>query len=151
MHPFDGRPGDPTLPGRALQQLVQWTLAHDDAVLCLRTRAGEIPPDVPAHERLVITGQDLPLPTLLHACDLVVTLTSTVGLEGHLAGCRLVQVTGSVFDKAMPLLRYGIADDAVPVQSLRSALDRWATAPRRTAQNLTLATQRVLSQITAFL
>ena len=151
VHPFDGRPGDPTLPGRALQQLVQWTLAHDDAVLCLRTRAGEIPPDVPAHERLVITGQDLPLPTLLHACDLVVTLTSTVGLEGHLAGCRLVQVTGSVFDKAMPLLRYGIADDAVPVQSLRSALDRWATAPRRTAQNLTLATQRVLSQITAFL
>lgn len=151
VHPFDGRPGDPTLPGRALQQLVQWTLARGDAVLCLRPRAGETPPDVPAHERIVITGQDLPLPTLLHACDLVVTLTSTVGLEGHLAGCRLVQVTGSVFDGAMPLLRYGIADDAVPVQSLHPALERWATAPRRTAQNLTPATQRVLSQITAFL
>lgn len=151
VHPFDGRPGDPTLPGRALRQLVQWTLARDDAVLCLRPRAGETPPDVPAHGRIVITGQDLPLPTLLHACDLVVTLTSTVGLEGHLAGCRLVQVTGSVFDEAMPLLRYGIADDAVPVQSLHPALDRWATAPRRTAQNLTPATQHVLSQITAFL
>lgn len=151
VHPFDGRPGDPTLPGRALQQLVQWTLARDDAVLCLRPRAGEAPPEVPAHERIVITGQDLPLPTLLHACDLVVTLTSTVGLEGHLAGCRLVQVTGSVFDGAMPLLRYGIADDAVPVQALPSTLDRWATAPRRMAQNLTPATQRVLSEITAFL
>ena len=151
VHPFDGRPGDPTLPGRALQQLVQWTLARDDAVLCIRPRAGETPPDVPAHERIVLTGQDLALPALLHACDLVVTLTSTVGLEGHLAGCRLVQVTGSVFDEAMPLLRYGIADDAVPVQSLHPALDRWATTPRRTAQNLTPATQRVLSQITAFL
>jgi hypothetical protein len=151
VHPFDGRPGDPTLPGRALQQLVQWTLARDDAVLCLRPRAGETPPDVPAHERIVITGQDLHLPTLLHACDLVVTLSSTVGLEGHLAGCRLVQVTGSVFDDAMPLLRYGIADAAVPVQALPSALDRWAIAPRRTAQNLTPATQRVLSQITTFL
>lgn len=151
VHPFDGRPGDPTLPGRALQQLVQWTLARDDAVLCIRPRAGETPPDVPAHERIVLTGQDLALPALLHACDLVVTLTSTVGLEGNLAGCRLVQVTGSVFDEAMPLLRYGIADDAVPVQSLHPALDRWATAPRQTAQNLTPATQRVLSQINAFL
>lgn len=151
VHPFDGRRGDPTLPGRALQQLVQWTLARDDAVLCIRPRAGEVPPDVPAQERIVITGQDLPLPTLLHACDLVVTLTSTVGLEGHLAGCRLVQVTGSVFDGAMPLLRYGIADDAVPMQALPVALEHWATTPRRTAQNLTSATQRVLSQITAFL
>lgn len=151
VHPFDGRPGDPTLPGRALQQLVRWTLARDDAVLCIRPRAGETPPEVPAHKRIVITGQELALPALLHACDLVVTLTSTVGLEGHLAGCRLVQVTGSVFDEAMPLLRYGIADAAVPVQALCPALDRWATAPRRTAQNLTPATQRVLSQITAFL
>jgi N-acetyl sugar amidotransferase len=33
----------------------------------------------------------------------VVTLTSTVGLEGRLAGARLVQVLGSVFDDAMPL------------------------------------------------
>jgi hypothetical protein len=151
VHPFDGRPGDPSLQGRALQQLVQWTLARDDAVLCLRPRAGETLCNAPAHERIVITGQDLQLPTLLHACDLVVTLTSTVGLEGHLAGCRLVQVTGSVFDEAMPLLRYGIADDAVPVQSLRLALDRWATAPRRPAQNLAPATQRVLSEIVGFL
>jgi len=114
-------------------------------------RAGEIPPELPVHERIVITGQDLPLPTLLHACDLVVTLTSTVGLEGHLAGCRLVQVTGSVFDEAMPLLRYGIADEAVALQSLRPALDRWAVAGRRPAQKVAPATQCVLSQIAAFL
>lgn len=103
------------------------------------------------HERIVITGQELALPALLHACDLVVTLTSTVGLEGHLAGCRLVQVTGSVFDEAMPLLRYGIADDAVPLGALTTALDRWTTAPRHTAQNLTPATECVLSEISAFL
>lgn len=151
VHPFDGRPGDPTLPGRVLQQLVRWTLARDDVVLCLRPRAGETPPDAPAHERIAITGQDLPLPILLHACDLVVTLTSTVGLEGHLAGCRVVQVTGSVFDEAMPLLRYGIADDAVPIESLHLALDRWATAARCKAKDVTPATQRVLSQITRFL
>jgi len=151
IHPFDGRRGDPSLPDRVLQQLVQWTIKRNDAVLCIRPRAGETLPDVPMHERIIITGQDLALPHLLHACDLVVTLTSTVGLEGHLAGCRLIQVTGSVFDQSMPLYRYSIADDAVPVQSLSAALNRWATAPRRMARNLVPATQRVLSQIISFL
>jgi len=150
-HPFDGRPGDPTLPLQVLQQLVQWTEGQDNAVLCIRPRAGEAPPSVPTHERIVLTGQDIALPTLLHACDLVVTLTSTVGLEGHLAGCRLVQVSGSVFDPAMPLLRFGIADEATPVQSLPSALDRWITVPRRVAQNIIPATQRVLSEISTLL
>jgi hypothetical protein len=151
VHPFDGRAGDPSLPDRALQRLVQWTLGNDDAVLCVRPRAGEPPPDVPTHERIVITGQEQALSVLLHACDLVVTLTSTVGLEGHLAGCRVVQVSGSIFEDAMPLLRYGIADAAVSVQDLPAALDRWATAPRRKAQNLTPATQRVLAQIITLL
>jgi len=126
-------------------------LGNDDAVLCVRPRAGEPPPDVPTHERIVITGQEHALSVLLHACDLVVTLTSTVGLEGHLAGCRVVQVSGTIFEDAMPLLRYGIADAAVSVQDLPAALDRWATAPRRKAQNLTPATQRVLAQIITLL
>lgn len=150
-HPFDGRPGDPALPDRALQQLVQWVLARDNTVLCIRSRAGETPPAVPPHKRIVLTGQDWALPALLHACDLVVTLTSTVGLEGHLAGCRLIQITGSVFDDAMPLLRYGMADAAVPVHALPDALEHWTTTTRHTAQDLTPATQRVLSEITAFL
>lgn len=151
VHPFNGGPGDPELPARVLRQLVQWTLAQDDAVLCVRPRAGETPPELPVHERIVITGQDLALPVLLHACDLVATLTSTVGLEGHLAGCRLVQITGSVFDDTMPLLRYGMADAAANERSLVSTLDHWATVPRRPAQYFTQATQRVLSQIHAFL
>jgi hypothetical protein len=133
VHPFDGSPGDPTLPQRALDALIAWTLAHDDAVLCVRARAGEAPPAVPQHPRVLLTGQDWPLPPLLHAVDAVVTLTSTVGLEGHLCGSRLIQVTGSVFDAAMPLARFGVADAAVPVSGLPQALDRWTRAGRREA------------------
>jgi hypothetical protein len=130
VHPFDGSPGDPSLPQRVLDALVAWTLAQDDAVLCVRPRAGESPPALPASERIVLTGQDWPLPPLLHAVDAVVTLTSTVGLEGHLCGARLVQVTGSVFDAAMPLARFGVADAAVPAGELPAALDRWTGAGR---------------------
>jgi len=151
LHPFDGRPGDPTLPVRALAEVIRWACSRNDTVVCIRPRAGEIPPAVPTDPRIVITGQDWPLAPLLHATDLVVTLTSTVGLEGHLAGCRVIQVLGSVFDAAMPLARYGMADTAVPLDLISLALDHWICTPRRAAQQQVSASQQVLAVMDRFL
>jgi hypothetical protein len=151
VHPFDGRPGDPGLPGRVLEALAAWTERHPDAILCVRPRAGQPPPQL-AGERIVVTGQDWPLHPLLHAVDVVVTLTSTVGLEGHLAGARLVQVLGSVFDGAMPLARFGIADAAVPLPGLAEALDRASRLPRRPVdESEGAAARRVLAVLGEFL
>lgn len=152
LHPFSGVSGDPELPDRVLQALVAWTLAQPDAVLCVRPRAGQALPALPDDARIVVTGQDWALPPLLHAVDLVVTLTSTVGLEGHLAGARLVQVLGSVFDDAMPLARFGIADAAVPLADLPPALDAWSRAGRHPAAAAgPSATNAVVAEIAAFL
>lgn len=152
VHPFDGTPGDTTLPARVLESLCAWVEANADAVLCVRPRAGEPVPPLPAGGRVVVTGQDWPLPALLHAVDTVVTLTSTVGLEGHLCGARLVQVLGSVFEPAMPLARFGVADAAVPLDGLGAALDRWARAPRRAGgPSAEAATPKVLRVLAEFL
>jgi hypothetical protein len=152
VHPFDGTPGDPELPARVLKHLQAWVARNEDAVLCIRPRAGEPAPMLPAGGRVVVTGQDWALPPLLHAVDAVVTLTSTVGLEGHLCGARLVQVLGSVFEPAMPLARFGVADAAVPLDGLDAALDRWTRAPRRAAgQGAEPATPRVLRVLAEFL
>ncbi len=151
VHPFDGRRGDPGLPGRVLARLCQWVMRQPDAVLCVRPRAGETMPALPAGPRMVLTGQDWALPDLLHAVDTVVTLTSTVGLEGHLCGARLVQVRGSVFDDAMPLARFGIADAAVPLDGLDQALDRCTVLPRRDPAMTGGATQRVVEVLAEFL
>jgi hypothetical protein len=151
VHPFDGRPGDPTLPDRALQALLDWTARNQDAVLCVRPRPGQPVPQLPG-ERVVVTGQDWPLHPLLHAVDVVVTLTSTVGLEGHLAGARLVQVRGSVFENAMPLERFGIADAAVPVAQLPQALDQVSRAARCSPADFgAAATDKVLAVVLQFL
>lgn len=151
-HPFDGRPGDPTLPARTLQSLVDWTLGQDEAVLCVRPRAGQPLPPLPSSPQVLVTGQDWPLAPLLHAIDAVVTLTSTVGLEGRLAGARLVQVLGSVFDPAMPLARFGLADAAVPLADLPRALDAAGRAGRHPAGEAgSPATPRVLAELLAFL
>jgi hypothetical protein len=152
IHPFDGTPGDPELPARVLDRLYGWVGRNEDAVLCIRPRAGEPPPVLPGSGRVVVTGQDWPLPALLHAVDTVVTLTSTVGLEGHLCGARLVQVLGSVFEAAMPLARFGVADAAVPLDGLEPALDRWTREPRRAvSQTAGAATPKVVSVLAEFL
>lgn len=152
VHPFDGRTrGDATLPDRALQAVLAWVLARDGRVLCVRPRAGDAPPALPVHPRVAITGQDVPLPELLHAVDIVATLTSTVGLEGHLAGKKVLQVLGSMFDAAMPLQRHGMADMAVPVAGIGAALDALESAPARRAPSSEGAAARVVGHIRAFL
>lgn len=152
VHPFDRRPGDVQLPQRLLQALVEWVSRQSDVVLCVRPRAGEGMPALPADPRFCLTGQDWPLPPLLAAVDAVVTLTSTVGLEGFLAGARLVQVLGSVFDEAMPLARFGMADAAVALEGLEPALERWTRAPRRDpGEQMPAATPRVLEVLGEFL
>jgi len=151
FHPFDGRPGDSSLPGRALQSTVDWVLRQRDAVLCVRPRAGEQPPPLPSDPRIVLTGQDWALPVLLNAVDAVVALNSTVTLEGFLAGTRVVQVLGSVFDEAMPLSRFGMADAAVALEDLWPALDHWAGAPRRGRGHGRVATPRVVEVLREFL
>ncbi|MES2190302.1 MAG: UDP-glycosyltransferase [Pseudomonadota bacterium] len=151
-HPFNGKPGDVNLPGRALASVIKWVLSRDDCVLCIRPRAGEAFPAVPADPRIVFAGQETHLSVLLQAVDLVVTLNSTVSLEGHLAGTALVQVLGSVFDDAMPLKRYGIADEAVPEADIGAALDRRVHQPRRQPEQVhAKATGRVLEVVRAFL
>ncbi len=114
-------------------------------------------PALPDSTQVRLTGQDWPLAPLLHAVDAVATLTSTVGLEGHLAGARLVQVTGSVFDEAMPLGRFGIADAVVAVEGVAEALDRCIGMPlARTpsaqgADAPGAATRRVVAVLAEFL
>lgn len=131
LHPFNGTPGNVNLPERALKQVIDWVLSREDCVLCVRPRAGLAPMVLPYDPRIVVTGQDVELPVLLQAVDLVVTLNSTVGLEGHLAGTQLVQILGSVFDDAMPLKRYGMADEAVALEDIAAALDRCMRLPRK--------------------
>ncbi|RYX91176.1 MAG: UDP-glycosyltransferase [Comamonadaceae bacterium] len=152
FHPFNGQPGNPELPRLALREVVAWVAAQNDVVLCVRPRAGEAPPGLPDDPRFTVAGQDIALAHLLHAVDLVVTLNSTVGLEGHLAGKRLVQVLGSVFDAAMPLADYGIADEAVHLGGIGSALERCLALPRAAgARQAGHAALRVLDVIRSFL
>ena len=154
VHPFNGQPGNAGLPARVLNSLIHWVQSRDDCVLCIRPRPGEqriaglvLPDD----GRVVLTGQDWPLAPLLHTADLVVTINSTVGLEGRLAGARVIQVSGSVLDDALPLESYGLADETVSAEDLYGALERQISWERHPVLQRSLATSKVLDVVSGYL
>ena len=74
LHPFNGGPGDPALPARALQAAGRLDPGPARCGALRPARAGQRCPRCPPI-RASSYGQDWPLPPLLHAVDLVVTLT----------------------------------------------------------------------------
>jgi hypothetical protein len=60
---------------------------------------------------------------LLHASDLVITMTSTVGVQAYSLGLPVVQVRGSIFDHSMPLHDYSMAQEC-NLHNLGAAIDR---------------------------
>lgn len=154
VHPFSGCPGHPALPAKVLNALITWVQCSDGCVLCIRPRPGErviAGVIIPDDHRVVMTGQDWVLAPLLHAVDLVVTINSTVGLEGRLAGARVVQVSGSVLDDALPLQAYGMADETVPLTGIQDALERQILLGRHLPAGPSLATDKVVNVITSYL
>lgn len=145
-HPVAGRWEGADLPCRMEEAVRQWVLARDDAVLCVRPRPGEADAGPAPGGRIVRTASpEFPLGALLHAIDIVVTISSTVGIEGHLAGARVVQVLGTPFDASSPWLAFGIADRAVHLPGVPAALDELAAASRRRdVQARPLATPQVV-------
>lgn len=117
--------GDPSLPGRIRQTLEQWALAVPGRVLVLRPHPSEPPMQASGHPQIVNSGRDFELNTLLHAVDGVVTMNSTVGLQAHLAGNKVIQVLGSMFDDSVPLARYGMAEACDDLSILPGLLAGW--------------------------
>jgi len=117
-----GERGNPKLP-QEIWNLLSLTCQQLKDVFCV-CRAH---PSEPADDRELPSGQWLsrssePLHALLHASDLVVVMTSTVGLEASIAGTRVLQVLGSLYSVDAPYLDYGVAERAVTLDTLAMAL-----------------------------
>ena len=127
-HPsVPGRKGDTTLPGRIRLALEAWALAAPGRVLVLRPHPSEPSLEALPHTQIVSHGRDFELNTLLNAVNGVVTMNSTVGLQGHVAGKKVIQVLGSMFDDSVPLAQYGMADACDDLANLPALLAAWNT------------------------
>ena len=151
VHPFENFVGDPSAPSRALLKLVEFCLSRNDIILCVRPRPGQQAPCLPIDPRIVITGADWNLAVLLHAVNIVVAMSTTVAIEAHLVGTRVIKILGSVFDKSMPLVEQGIAECEIPICEIHHALTVRVGLPNIMPPLFLPATSKVLEVIKKFL
>ncbi len=149
-HPFDGRPGDPLLPRRVEQALRELTALMPSMRLVVRYHPSENILFVP-QERVELSTSDEILAHLLHAIDLVVVTSSTVGLEAALAGRPVVSVNCSVFTADVPYSEMGISTPVTSLDQLFSLLPQFMeerlTPGHHSPASVGHATDRILEVI----
>lgn len=122
-HPASpGRQGDPLLPERVLQACIDSVRPQPDWTLIVRPHPSQPTPTLRHDPQLRLSLPSEPLHPLLHAVDVVITGTSTVALEAHLAGRRVLQLLDSIAAPAMPYLALGVADAACHLTDLPQTL-----------------------------
>lgn len=151
LNPFDGLKGDTSAPTRALCEIVAFCLSQRDVILCVRPRPGYPVPNLPMDPRIFVTGFEWDLAELLHAVDLAIVMNSTVALEAHLAGVRVIKVLGSVYDRSMPLVEHGIADCETPISNIQSELATRVGLSKLPVPMFSAGTNKVLEVIKQFL
>ena len=114
VHPFTGEPADPTLP-RAIENYLRTLVLNNPLLELVIRRHPSEDQIIASGDRIHISPRSEDVNALIHAVDLVVVLSSTVGLQAYLAGTPVISVEGSVFTKDAP---YGDLGMATPVQEL---------------------------------
>lgn len=127
QHPFAPRAGDPKLPRRIESSLRQYISTRPHYRLIVRYHPNERVEFQTGQERVELSPSSEDLASLLHAVDVVIVASSTVGLEAHLAGRAVLSVTGSVFTEDAPYGQMGIAVDVASPDLLEAALDALPT------------------------
>lgn len=122
QHPFIDQQGDSSLPQRVEQKLREFIAEQQNFRLVVRYHPSEHTVFSSGQERVEqsVSGEDLSV--LLHAVDIVVILTSTVGLQAHLAGRTVISVGGSMFSAGVPYGEMGIATEIASLDLLAPVL-----------------------------
>ncbi len=121
-HPFTGTPGNANLPRIIETELRRIVSNRQDIRLVVRYHPSERVQFVPM-QNVEFSPTSEPLAPLLHAVDIVVVMTSTVGLEAHLVGKPVVSVGGSVYDIDVPFAEFGVSLHARAVGDIDLVLD----------------------------
>ncbi|MDF1813663.1 MAG: hypothetical protein P1V20_15795 [Verrucomicrobiales bacterium] len=148
VHPFTGEAGDPELPRKIDQELETFGRDNPDWQLVIRFHPNEYP--VKMSEIWEVSTQDDSLYELLALCDIIVTMSSTVGLEGYLLGKKVVQICTSIFSPDAPFAKLGMASRVDDLSQLGSQI-LTARIPELAGTREESATELIARQINSVL
>ena len=142
-------PSDPTLPRRIEAVLAAALEAHPEWQLVVRRHPSEQASPPAKHPRLLVSTRSDDLHVLLAASDVVVTMTSTVGLEALLLGRPLVTFDGSENTCYCPYAAMGMSLGVETLDDLPQALLQALAggAPRPALPQVGHACERIVAVI----
>jgi hypothetical protein len=152
-HLFTGAKGDPTLPVRVEKELRHLISNEPQLRLVVRYHPNQHWEFIPA-ERVEFSSSKESIGPLLHAVDIVITFTSTVAVEAHVAGKKVFTVDCSVYTPDAPYSKMGISTGVNSVEELPRRLKEFIPSKKwqhaelvENSGYLTSATQKVVSVI----
>jgi len=150
-HPFIDLQGDPALPRDIEKTLCRIVEKHSDYRLIVRHHPSETVEPAKMSARVEIGDKSENLATLLHSVDVVVVMSSTVGLEAALIGKPVVSVDMSVFTPDAPYASMGISLGVGRLDTLEAAVDKAIAggAPTGAVCGDGQATKRIVGEIKA--
>jgi hypothetical protein len=122
-NPITGEAGNPELPQHIERVLLEIVSRHPEWRLVVRPHPNEPAREHLQQERVELSGPQDHLHTLLAAVDVVVVMTSTVGLEARLIGKPLVSVDKSVLSVGTPYASAGLSHGVHELDQLEAALE----------------------------
>lgn len=121
-HPFTGQAGDERLPRQVEAQLLLLAEQYPDWQWVFRPHPSEVVAFTQLPTNVRISDRSESLHDLLKMVDLVITMTSTVGLEAVLVDLPLVTVDLSVFSADSPYTRLGYSVGVTQLEHLEQAI-----------------------------
>ena len=118
IHPVTGERGDPDLPRKIERELFDLIEQNKDWHLVVRRHPSDNAPISDKIDRVDISPQSEDLATLLKAVNIVVTIASTVGLEGALLGKPFLTMDMSLFSQDAPFAKMGLSKGISNLQDL---------------------------------
>lgn len=145
-HPFNPNIyGDPSLPLNIEDTLKAFVSETEGFQLIVRPHPSETRILPKNEEKIKYLPTNIPIENLLHAVDIVVIMTSTVGLQAHLLGKPVIVVAKSIFSRAMHFKnRDGIIEIA-ELSDIPSAVIS-AASLKSSAKQCSAATEKVVDQ-----
>lgn len=128
-HPLqEGQVGNPSLPLNVESELRRHISKSSNLKLVVRYHPSQSV-SFSKQKGVYLSPNSEPLAQLLHAVDLCITFTSTVGLQAHLIGKPVISHRGSIFSADCPFPQMGVAEPVNNTQEMLRLVENYQKKP----------------------
>jgi len=121
-HPFTEERGDPGLPMKIESYLRELVSRNEKLEVVVRRHPSE-DQTILQGDRVFSSMQTDNISILIHAIDIVIITSSTVGLQGYLAGKPVISLELSIFSSDAPYAEHGMAYGVKKLGELEGAIE----------------------------